>query len=373
MARCRATEVVVIAVREFAEKDIPAAADLLARVSPEHGWSRREDCESYFREMLFANPWSALDVPSWVATQGGRLTGFYAVMPRPMSLHGRPLRAAVGCQISVAPEYRRGSTTLRLVQACLRGPQDLTLADNAHERSRGLWIGLGGWAPALYGLNWIRLLRPAQCLLSLLAARGRIGAPLARLSRPVAALADRWLAEPQAGCVDADAARWREEDLDAAAMLADFDLVAEGSALRPQYGRDALEWLLRQVGRRSGIGTLRARALRDEAGRMAGWYLYYAQRAAVGEVVQVAARGDDYGRVLDRLLDDAARHGLAGLRGSLDPRRIEDYAARRCWFSRQGRCTLLHSREPGVLAAFRRGETFLSRMEGEWWTRFVSG
>ncbi|MGE0030811.1 MAG: GNAT family N-acetyltransferase [Steroidobacteraceae bacterium] len=361
------------AVREFAEKDIPAAADLLARVSPEHGWGRREDCESYFREMLFANPWRDLDVPSWVAVQGGRLAGFYAVMPRLMSLHGRPLRAAVGCQISVAPEFRRSPAMLQLVQACLRGPQELTLADNAHERSRGLWVGLGGLAPALYGLNWIRPLRPLQCLVSLLAGRGRIGAPLAWLSRPFTALADRWLAEPEAGRADAAAARWPEQDLDAAAMLADFDSVVAGNVLRPQYGRDALEWLLRQVGRQSRLGTLRARGLRDGAGRMAGWYLYYARPTAIGEVVQVAARAEHYGRVLDRLLNDAACQGLAGLRGRLDPRRIEEYAARRCWFAREGRCTLLHSREPGVLAAFQRGEAFLSRMEGEWWTRFVSG
>ena len=64
-------EAVVTAVREFAEKDVPAAAELLARVSPEHGWRRREDCESYIHEMLFANPWRDLDVPSWVAVRGG--------------------------------------------------------------------------------------------------------------------------------------------------------------------------------------------------------------------------------------------------------------------------------------------------------------
>lgn len=366
-------EVVVTAVREFAEKDIPAAAELLVRVSPEHGWRRHDDCESYIHEMLFASPWRELDVPSWVATRGGTLAGFYAVMPRPMSLYGRPVRAAVGCQISVAPEFRHSLATLQLVQACLRGPQQLTIADNAHDRSRRMWIGLGGSVPALYGLNWIRPLHPAQFALALLAGRGRIGAPLARLSWPLAALADRRLARPADEPVDPAAAALAEEDLDAATMLAEFESMAGGRALRPDYGREALEWLLRQVGSHGGLGRLRARGLRDGDGRLAGWYLYYVRRGGIGEVLQVAASKGRYGSVLDRLLQDAARHGAAGLRGRLDPRRIDEHASRRCWFAREGRCTLVHSREPGVLDAFRRGEAFLSRMEGEWWTRFISG
>ena len=366
-------EAVVTAVREFAEKDVPAAAELLARVSPEHGWRRREDCESYIHEMLFANPWRDLDVPSWVAVRGGTLAGFYAMMPRPMSLYGRPLRAAVGCQISVAPEFRHSLATLQLVQACLRGPQQLTLADNAHDRSRRMWVGLGGSAPALYGLNWIRPLRPAQFVLSLLAGRGRIGQPLACVSRPLAALADRWLARSGDDSLDATGAQLREVDLDAASMQAEFESMAGGSALRPDYGRGELEWLLRQAGSRGGFGKLRARGLRDGKGRLAGWYLYYLRRGGIGEVLQIAASDGCYGGVLDRLLQDAARRGAAALRGRLDPRRVDEHASRRCWFAREGRCTLVHSREPGVLGAFRRGEAFLSRMEGEWWTRFVSG
>lgn len=149
--------------------------------------------------------------------------------------------------------------------------------------------------------------------------------------------------------------------------------MARGSVLRPDYGREALEWLLRQAGRRGGPGRLRARGLRDGNGRLAGWYLYYVRRGGIGEVLQVAASEGRYGGVLDRLLQDAVRQGAAALRGRLDPCRIDEHAARRCWFAREGRCTLVHSRDPGVLDAFRRGEAFLSRMEGEWWTRFISG
>lgn len=365
---------VMTSVRVFEERDIPAAVDLLARVSPEHGWSRPEDCESYFREMLFRNPWRDLDLPSWVAVDGDQLAGFYAVMPRPMRVRGRPIRAAVGCQISVAPEYRRSLAMLQLLQACLRGPQDLTLADGAHDRSRRIWLGLGGVAPALYGLNWIWPLRPAQCLLSLAEGGSWTRGAALGLARPLAGLVDRWLLrDDDAGEAEAPPTDRVDEALDAPTMLAAFGSLSGDSALKPDYEPAALEWLLHQVGRKTAFGRLRARVVRDGSGAVAGWYLYFVRRAGIGEVVQVAARDGDYGQMLDRLRDDALREGVAALRGRLDPRHIEDYANRHCWFRREGQCTLIHSRHPEVLDAFRRTDAFLSRMEGEWWLRFISG
>lgn len=88
----------MVTIRVFTEDDIPAAAALLARVTPEHGWSTQAECESYFREILFNNPWRHLQVPSWVAEEAGRITGFYAVIPRPMLIHDRPILVAVGAK-----------------------------------------------------------------------------------------------------------------------------------------------------------------------------------------------------------------------------------------------------------------------------------
>src|SRR5712691_5796264 len=177
-------------IRVFAEDDLPGAAALFARVYPEYRWSSQAACESYFREMLFGNPWCDLRLPSWVAEEGGRLSGFYAVMPRPMLLRGRPIRVAVGCQMIVDPDQRHSLTALQLAKACLSGPQDLTLADGANDRSRRMWIGIGGTAPLLYSLHWTRPLRPARYVLSLLEGLSAFPPALTLAARPLAALGD---------------------------------------------------------------------------------------------------------------------------------------------------------------------------------------
>src|SRR5262245_9632066 len=179
-------------IRVVSEEDIPGVVALVARVYPEkaRNWPLRAEWESYFRDMLFGNPWHDPELPSWLAEENGRVTGFYAAMPRRMLLDGRPIRAAVGCQFMVDPGHANGLTWLALAKACLTGPQDLTLTDGANERARRLWLSIGGTVPALYSLQWIRPLRPSRYALSLLEERAGIPRPLALAARPPAAAVD---------------------------------------------------------------------------------------------------------------------------------------------------------------------------------------
>ena len=358
-------------IRVFAENDIGAAAALLARVSPEHGWRTAAECESYFRDILFDNPWRELELPSWVAEQDGRMAGFYAVIPRPMVVRGRRIRAAVGCQITVAPECRHSLTALQLVQACLRGPQDLTFADAAHIRARRFWLGIGGAAPTLYGLDWIRPLRPAGCVLSLLEQRPGVARSLLRPARPLGALVDLF-AKSRGHRFEREAADVVDEDLDAATMFTHLAEVLDGNALRPVYDARSLAWLIRQAGRKTCHGRLRARGVRDRNGQLLGWYLYFVQLGGISEVVQIAARKNDYDRVLRRLFADAWRQGAAAVRGRLDPQYLEELSAHQCWFRKGSRSILVHSRDPDIIEAFSQGEAFLSRLDGEWWVRLVN-
>src|SRR5215471_10058567 len=119
--------------RILGERDIPAAAALFARVYPEHRWSSQAACEAYFWEVLFNNPWRALQLPSWVVEEDNRIAGFYAVLPRPMLFRGRRIRVAVGCQFMVDRERPHSLAALQLAKACLSGPQDLTLADGSND------------------------------------------------------------------------------------------------------------------------------------------------------------------------------------------------------------------------------------------------
>ena len=358
-------------IRILSERDIPAVAALFARVYPGHRWSSQAACESYFREMLFDNPWRDLEVPSWVAEEGGRISGCYAVLPRPMLFRGRTLRVAVGFQFMVDPGPRRGLTALQLAQACLSGSQDLTLADGATEQVRRGWLGIGGTTPLLFALHWTRPLRPARFLLSLMEERAGFPPLLTLAARPLCALADALTARLRPNRLYRERGEFTDGELDTATMLAQLPEVLRGYALQPVYDARTLDWLLEQAARKTHQGTLRARAVRDGERRLVGWYIYYLRAGGVSEVVQVAALGSAFDSVLRRLLADAWCNGAAAVRGRLDPRYVQELSHRHCWFRTDGTWTLAHSRHPDVLAAIEQGDAFLSRLEGEWWLRFL--
>ena len=360
-------------IRVLAEGDVPAAAALFARVYPQHRWHSQAACESYFREMLFDNPWRDPELPSWVAEKDGRILGMQAVMARPMRFQGRQLRVAVSCQFMVDPHRRRSLTALQLIKAYLSGPQDLSLADGANEQAQRLWIRLGGTAPVLYSLHWTRPLRPARYVLSLLEQRAALPSALTFAARPVAALADALAVRLRRNRFCREAVDIVEDSLDPTTMLSHLPDVMGGSVLQPVYDARSLAWLLEQTGRKTSHGTLRARVVLDGKRQLIGWYLYYLNAGGASEVVQIAALDGSFDRVLQRLLADAWHNGAAAMRGRVDPRYVQELSHQPCWFRWDGPWTLVHSRHADVVAAIQQGDAFLSRLEGEWWLRFSGG
>lgn len=352
-------------VRPFAPGDIPAVAQLFSRVYPHARWASQADCEAYFQQMFFASPWADPRLPCWMATEGSRAIGFIGVMPRPMRHRGQPIQAAVVTQLMVEQDKRQSVAAAQLLRKALAGPQALTISDGANETSRKMWEALGGLTSTLYSLQWRRLLRPAQSTLK--RASSTHGRAAALLATPVAVLADacnayyRDLGRPS-GLI--------EEPLDAGGMLEGLRRAATRVALSPEYDFASLDWLLAQVRAKRRHGELQARRLRHPGGAIAGWFLYYLN-GGTSKVVQLHAHEDAERAVLDHLFNHAWRRGAAAIEGRMEPRLARMLGQRHCLFHTTSAYTLLHARDAGLLGSFARGDAFFSRLEGEWWLRFL--
>lgn len=352
-------------VRPLAPGDIPAVAHLFARVYPYARWASQADCEAYFQQVFFANPWADPGLPSWVAMEGSSAVGFIGVMPRPMRLRGMPVQAAVVTQLMVDQEKRCGVVAAQLLRKALAGPQTLTISDGANETSRRMWEALGGLTSTLYSLQWRRLLRPAQSTLR--RASSAHGRAAALLATPVAVLADVCNAYYRALQRRSELI---EEPLDAAGLLEGLRGTVRRVALSPDYDIDSLDWLLAQVRAKRRHGELQAHRLRLQNGTVAGWFLYYLNGAA-SKVLQLHAREDAERAVLDHLFNHAWRRGAAAIEGRMEPRLARVLGQRHCLFHTSSVYSLIHSRDAALLSAFAQGDAFFSRLEGEWWLRFV--
>ncbi len=334
-----------------------------------------------FRRLYFDNPWRDSRVSSLVSEDGdGRINGMIGVVGRPFRFRGRPVTVAVCSELYVERESRPRMVGVQLLRAFLRGPQDVSLADIANDASRAIWERLGGTTAPLYDLNWLYPLQPAQFLLEA-ASTTPVRRAVACVARPVAKMVDgvvgvrkvvaasRGRTAPSAGRPGGGRGGAVElccEPLTAELFAEHFSRLTSRHPLRPDYDARAARWLWKRLDFLwRDAGPSRSVALRDARGRLVGWYVYQARRGGVARVAQVVAQSHWTGPVLDHLFEDARRRGAVAVLGRLQPELLRDLLDRGCLFRPRRRFTLVHSRDAELLDAFRRGEAFLSLLEGE--------
>ncbi len=355
-------------VRALVPEDIPQIVDLYATVFPPTVGSSAEGLRSALYEIFFSHPWRDDRLPSLVyEDHTRRIIGCLGVMPRPMSMSGRPIQAAISHTFMVERGSRSTLAGVELVKRFLSGPQELSVAQGSSKAGRRILEGFGGSTSLLYSIRWTRPLRPGGYGLAVLKGRG-LPAAFAGALRPVCLTVDGiaplirakpvYLPEPRLSGEELDSDTWREC----------VSASSRHRSLRPEYDADSLKWLLVQLAQKKGPGSFQKVVVRDSAREIAGWYLYYLKRGAISEVVQIAATGESLKEVLDHLFYHAWRQGAVAVSGQLDVMALEAFSEECCVLRHDGGPGLLvHSRHPDVLNAVHRGDAFIGRLEGEWW------
>src|SRR5579872_2669901 len=360
-------------VRPFVDDDISQVADLHRKIfGMSDKWSP-ELYASYFREVFLNNPWYDKNLCSLVYEEGnGRIGGFLGVMPRPMWMKGRLIRAAVSSQFIVEPESRFNLAGVQLLKAFLSGPQDLSLADEANDSSRALWERLGGSTALLYSIHWTCTLRTAQYARLRLGGRHLPG-PLTFLLKAFCQAIDSVAARAPHNPSYRTGSRCVGEDTGVETLMKCSDAFRNPQSLRPEYDRSSLGWLLGRAAETNGHGNFEKVAVRNAARELIGWFVYYLDRDGMGEVLQIGSKKTSVHEVLDHLFHHAWHNGAVALRGRLEPGLMPELLARRGLSHHRRYWTLIHSQKPELLDAIHRGDAFLTRLEGEWCMRFQKG
>jgi ribosomal protein S18 acetylase RimI-like enzyme len=352
-------------VRPLERADLPSVTALFRetfRTGPPH---TEPALAAFFERTLLEQPWRDPEIRPLVAVdEGGLPVGFVAAEVRRMRLGDRSLRFAWAAHTAVAPAARRRAVGLLLMRSLLEGPQDATLGDSGSALMEQMWERLGGQRLDLKAIHWFRVFRPFGVAAHL------VGPKRARLRRGVRTLAgqlDGVVASAARVLVAPAAATEAEEPLTPLRMLEGMPRIERRLTLRPAYDEEFLEWLFGELRRVKGRGELVARLVRGGRSRPIGWFIYYLRPGWRSEVLQVAATGErDVGVVLDHLLAHAYSHGSAAVRGRLEPGMLEPLAQRRCLLWYRGG-TLVHTRDPDVLAAIESRKALITRLEGDSW------
>jgi hypothetical protein len=357
-------------IRPFTKDDIPQVADMFQRLILKENPSRRRlapaSLPEYFEQILFHNPWYDPETPSLVFEDPeGRIIGFLGVTPRPMLLRGQPIRVAISYHFMVEPDSRSSLAGVQLLKSFFSGPQDLSMTDGAGDVGRKVWEGVGGVTAFLPSLQWVRILRPSRVALSHVGKRFSFPS-IARMLFPIADLSDAAAARLLPRFFPTALPDCSAEEPDAAILLRYLTQFSKTRAIQPVYDDQSLQWALNQAGKMSLLGSLEKVLVRDQQGEVLGWYLYYLVPGGTSTVLQLAAKRNRFGAILDHLFDHARRHGASVLVGRLEPQYMQELTDRNCYFNRLGSWALVHSTNSELLHAIQRGDAFLSKLEGEW-------
>src|SRR2546425_3260753 len=353
-------------IRTLTREDIPGVVALYKTVFGAAERSGAGDLESYFDKVFFPSPWYDEDLCSLVYLGShGRILGFLGLQPRRMSMSGRSLRVAVATKFMVAPYCDDRLAAVRLLRTLFAGPQDLLMTGLSSDAMRRIWERLGGTTALAYSLSWTRLLRPTWHVMSWVGRRLGLK-PLALVGRPFCAAADAVAARMAPNRFDQGEPGYTAEDSEAATVVTHLPDFYPRRALRPDYEERSLRWLLEVAGENNPTNDLRRRLVRNSQREVVGWFLYFLEPGGESEVLQMAARQDSVGPVLQVLLADAWREGSVTLSGRLEPHFLPQLSSRHCYFSQNGLWMLIHSKKRDVLNTILSGDAFISRLEGEW-------
>jgi CelD/BcsL family acetyltransferase involved in cellulose biosynthesis len=360
-------------IRRFASDDVGLVARLHHSVycsGEEYSHDVDLAYRFFFHDVYLGNPWYEEQMSSLVYEEAdGRITGFLGVMPRSMRVNGRPVRAAISSMFMVEPNSRSSLAAFELMKAFLSGPQDLSLADEATEGGRKLWERLGGHTSALNSIYWTLPLRPTSFVNLRMARRDRFRA-LAKASLPFCKVFDSALA-PSGGRFRRTQPCLLEENLDIQTLLECVRTLWDSERLHPEYQEHSLRWLLETAEHEGAGGKLEKLAVQNADHEVVGWYVYYLCKGGVAELLQIGFKHNYARDVLDHLLHRTWSQGAVAVSGRLDRRLMPHLGGN--YFMKPRYWMLVHSRSSELVDMIDRGESYLSRLEGEWCMQFHKG
>jgi hypothetical protein len=355
----------VSAVRACEATDIESVAGLFVRVFRRTEAPAPPSLRAYMNDLYLDNPWVDPDRPSLVAVdRHDRIVGFLGVVPMPLRLRGRKLAGAIGGNFMVDARFADPLVAVRMLKRFFAAGQDLALTDTANPTAIRFWERLDGRVAHFQSMRWVLAVRPAALGLAL--ADGEHRGPLLRAAAPVARLADRVVARrvrPPRSDVEL-------RDASVATAFAVLDELVDDRDLRFAGSLNEFEWLVEMMRRRTRFGPLRMLTMHAGSSSPYGVVMYYPNRRDVAQLAIAAAAPNHLGSLVGALRRDAYDQGSVGIMGHADARLAMELRHLACAYIYRNDFTVLHARDESLLAPLLSGDVAMTRLTGEWWTRF---
>lgn len=325
------------------------------------GRPRHDDFSAYFERLFFESPFGATDSGLVSIGADGAVVGAVGFLPMRFSAHGRAFTARMAC--AFIGDERQPRAAARIAMALRARGQDMVFSDSASPASADFCTAAGGVVLPVQGLDWHCRFRP------LAAGWRRIrGAPkiLDGAMRGLDAMLSKLRSHRQRRLVLSVTEIEASDFADLVpAMLAHF-------AVRPDWSRDELLWLLAMASENRTLGRLRFFALIDAHGATLGCYAAYFDERRRVRVLDVLTLPRHEADVVDALCATLDATGMVEVIGAAHPHLLPSLSLQRGLYFRHRAFTCLSTRHDDIREAIARNDIYLGGLAGESWSRLMT-
>lgn len=298
-------------------------------------------------------------------SSNGNVNGFLGVITKSFRYQNRVIAVANCHHLMATEKARKQLMPIKLLQHFLAGPQEISISDGSTDSTRQLWKRLGGESVTGESIYYKVPLRPFSFAADHVFKQYRN--PVCNGIRIIA------------DCTDSAAVKMRIPHfyrkrpdsgfapLDAEIMGVLLEKMKPFYLLFPQYSPSDIERLFRLLDGETRYGTLHKAALLDPKDQPIGWFIYYAKKKGVCEIIQAVSIPGKETELFNSLAWHAYSMGGVELSGRLMPSQLQSPFTTNALSVPARMWTLIQSNDVELKHIIQSGKAFLTRLEGDLW------
>ncbi len=348
----------------LAFSDIGQVAEMSQKYFP----TSKEVSIPYLKETLEELYFKSTDRPPSITplvskTEAGVVNGFLGVTANLFLYNGTEITVANCHHLMATEEARSRLIPMRMLQRLLDGPQDISFADGSVESTRHLWKRLGGSPSIVDSLYYKVPLRPVSFVVR--PFLGSLNNFLGSITKGLARGADVIGGAIRVPLFHRSATDHRLVPLTAALLVELFNKVKKRYTIFPRYEQSKLERLFRLLSKEKRYGKLHKFAVMDKKENLIGWFIYYAPKGGVCEVIQAVCMSGEETELFNTLSWHAYEQGGIELSGRLMTNHLRSPFTNKSVCLPARKWTLIHSSNSELKLEIQSGNAFLTRLEGD--------
>ncbi|MEX1261859.1 MAG: hypothetical protein WD381_04730 [Balneolaceae bacterium] len=293
------------------------------------------------------------------------INGFLGVTTQTFFYKKKEITVANCHHLMATDEARSQLIPIKMLQKFISGPQELSFSDGSAKAMHLFWKRFGGGESSVIESIYYKIpLRPVSFAMRPLL--GKMNRPLSTLVSASAAGIDKVAGALRIPMFYRNKPGVQLKKLTSILLLEGLQNIQSKYSIFPSYDQSKIEHLFKLLNNEKRYGTFYKIAVLEHE-KIVGWFIYYAKKGGVCEVLQAISLPGKEEILFDMITWHAFSCGGVELSGRLMAHHLQTSFTSKAICIPARMWTLIHSSNKELKHDIQTGNAFLTRFEGDLW------